>query len=157
MSLINRADYPFLTDFRVMVVAEGNLVNAFELESDFIVFSEVLGAQIRVPKGFQFDGESIPACLTWLVRPVGKSRRGACVHDYLYRYAGWHDDNGTLHPVTRSQADAVYRNLLKAKGLSAWRASTRWSVLRIVGWAAWRGNRSTHGSLLIQSNAQLTL
>lgn len=154
MSLINSADYPFMSDFRVMAVAEESQVNAFELESDFIVFSEVLGVQLCIPRGFQFDGESIPAILAWLVRPVGRSRRGACVHDYLYRYGGYHDANGAVHPVTRSQADAVYRNLLRAKGLASWRSSLRWGVLRGVGWAAWRSNRPTQGKRITLDNKQ---
>lgn len=144
---LNERGFPFLSDFRVLDVAEGTQVHAYELEQDFAVYSGVLNARITVPKGFTFDGESIPAGLAWLVRPMGESRRGACVHDYLYRFAGYKNLKGEFVSVTRSQADAVYRELIEANGLPAWRATVRWAVLRSVGWAAWGGNKATHGML----------
>jgi hypothetical protein len=96
---------------------------------------------ITVPKDFIFDGESIPFWLQWLAPPFGDSKRGACVHDWLYRNAGYLDEHGTLCPVRRSQADAVYRELIEAKGLPRWRANIRWAALRLVGGFAWNANR----------------
>jgi len=141
---VNEAEWPFLSDFRVWEKAEGTQVHAYELAEDFLVFSQVLKARITVPKGFPFDGESIPPEIAWLVKPMGESRRGACVHDYLYRYAGYKNSMGVFVPVTRAQADAVYKELVIAKGLPAWRAMVRWAVLRLVGGAAWNDNSATH-------------
>ena len=138
--ILNQSDGPFLTEFRVLNVAEGTQVNAYELEEDFRVYSSVLDAIVNVPKGFKFDGESIPAWLAWLVKPMGESRRGACVHDYLYSNRGYYTAYGTFIPVDRKTADAVYRELVIAKGLPKWRAAVRWGVLRLVGWKAWNAD-----------------
>ena len=137
-TVLNEADGPFLSDFRVWEEAEGAEVHAYELAEPFIIRSTVLNnAVVTVPKGFKFDGESIPAWLAWLVKPMGESRRGACVHDYLYSNRGYYTAYGTFIPVDRKTADAVYRELVIAKGLPKWRAAVRWGVLRLVGWKAW--------------------
>lgn len=127
----------FLTDLRSLDVAEGMEVNRFQLLDDFRVYSAVLGDILTVPAGFTFDGESIPSFVAWLAPPFGQSKRGACVHDYLYRHSGYYRHTGIFKPVTRKQADAVYHELVTLKGLPAWRATMRWSVLRLAGWYAW--------------------
>ncbi len=126
----------FITRFEALDVSEGTETHAFKLLKPFKVYSAVLGAIIIVPANFRFDGESIPESLRWLVPPFGLSKRGACVHDYLYRNHGY-VAYGLFHAVTRSQADAVYHELVLAKGLPAWRATVRWAVLRAVGWWSW--------------------
>lgn len=135
----------FLTEFQALDITEGRATHTLRLVAPLTVYSGVLDAVVTVPQGFEFDGESIPAFLQWLVPPFGQSKRGAGVHDYLYRYAGFHDATGHVHPVPRAQADAVYRELIEAKGLPVWRGRMRWAVLRLVGWSAWEGNSATHG------------
>lgn len=127
----------FLTELKIEDIAEGRDTRLFRLEEDFRVYSGVLDAIINVPTGFICDGESIPAFLQFLVPPFGLSKRAAICHDYLYRNRGYYDSDNVFHPVTRTQADAVYRELCLAKGLPAWRTATRWTVLRLVGWKAW--------------------
>ena len=131
----------FLSEFKALDVTEGKDTHTLMLTEKFQIYSAVLDAVITVPPGFTFDGESIPRFLQPLVPPFGQSKRGACVHDYLYRFAGYHDDYGFIVPVTRSQADHVYRELILAKGLPTWRGHMRWAVLRLVGWTAWDSNR----------------
>lgn len=133
----------FLSDFKALDVTEGFEVHTLELETPFSVYSGVLDSIITVPSGFIFDGESIPLIFQWISPPFGDSKRGACIHDYLYRNAGFYDTDGGFHPVTRSQADSVYHELIEAKGLPRWRASVRWGVLRLLGWKAWSDNRKT--------------
>lgn len=139
----------FLSEFRVLDVTEGRETSTLELLDPFQVYSAVLDAIITVPAGFRFDGESIPAALQWLVPPFGQSKRGACVHDYLYRTRGFHTVTGEVVPVSRKQADAVYRELITAKGLPKWRATMRWGVLRLVGWAAWNARKVPLVALLL--------
>lgn len=138
----------FLSEFKALDVTEGFDVHTLELETPFSVYSGVLDAIITVPSGFVFDGESIPLAFQWISPPFGDSKRGACVHDYLYRNAGYYDADGGYHPVSRAQADAVYHELIEAKGLPAWRAGVRWAVLRAVGWKAWNDNRKTRDKSL---------
>lgn len=127
----------FLTDLRALDVAEGKEVNCFQLLENFTVYSEVLEDVITVPKGFTFDGESIPAFVAWIAPPFGQSKRGACIHDFLYRHSGYYDLKGDFKTVTRKQADEVYREFVLLKGLPRWRATMRWTVLRLAGWWAW--------------------
>lgn len=143
---MNKAE--FITDFRALDITEGFDTRTLELESPFSVYSGTLDAIITVPSGFVFDGESIPIWLQWLSPPFGDSKRGACVHDWIYRNAGFYDADGVFHPLLRKQADAVYRELIEAKGLPRWRATIRWAVLRLVGWVAWRDNRRTRDKSL---------
>lgn len=132
----------FITDLVAVDVSEGRerAGASYELQQPFRVYTRVLAAEITVPTGFRCDGESIPALLRWLVPPFGQTKRGAFVHDYLYRHGGYHLPGGVLVPVTRAQADAVYRELVTAKGLPNWRASMRHGVLRLVGGIAWSAN-----------------
>lgn len=132
---MNKAE--FLTDLKVLDITEGRETSTLQLMADFRVYSGVLDAIVDVPAGFVCDGESIPLAVQWLAPPFGLSRRAAFVHDYLYRNRGYYDANTTFHAVTRTQADAVYRELCEVKGLSAWRSNIRWAVLRLVGWRAW--------------------
>ena len=127
----------FLTDLRALDVAEGTEVNRFQLLEDFKVYSAVLQDVITVPEGFTFDGESIPSFVSWIAPPFGQSKRGACIHDYLYRHSGYYRLNGDFQIVTRAQADAVYYEFVRLKGLPLWRATMRWTVLRLAGWWAW--------------------
>jgi hypothetical protein len=130
----------FLSEFKAADVSEGREVRTLELLEPFQVYSAVLDSIITVPAGFRFDGESIPLGLQWLVPPFGQSKRGACVHDYLYRQHGFRTITGVLVPVTRAEADAVYRELIVAKGLPKWRAQIRWFTLRAVGFIAWNNS-----------------
>lgn len=127
----------FITEFQALDVAEGQETNRLRLIAPFSVYSAVLDAIITAPEGFVFDGESIPVALRAIVPPFGQSKRGACIHDYLYQYHGYKTPEGDFHPVTRAQADAVYKELVLAKGLPSWRANIRWGVLRLIGWRAW--------------------
>lgn len=131
----------FLTEIEALDTSEGWQTRAFRLVSGFTFYSEVLRDAVTVPKGFEFDGESIPTWLHWLVPPFGQSRRGACAHDYLYRHAGYYRPEGTFVLVSRATADAVYRELTALKGLPKWRGTMRYWVLRAVGGVAWRENR----------------
>jgi len=128
----------FLSDYRALDVTEGRDTKTLQLLDPLTIYSKVLTDIVTVPAGFIFDGESIPALFHWLVPPFGLSKRGACIHDYLYRNGGYHENRTlTFIPVTRQQADNVYRELVELKGLPKWRATWRYYTLRAVGWWAW--------------------
>lgn len=127
----------FLTEFRALDVAEGRETKRLQLVQAFRVYSAVLSDTITAPEGFTFDGESIPAIAQWIAPPFGQSKRGAAIHDYLYRHSGYYTLAGDFKRVTREQADQVYLELVLLKGLSPWRAALRYAVLRVVGWWAW--------------------
>ena len=79
------------------------------------------GHRIAVPKGFCFDGPSIP----WWARPMlspSDSRfwKAAAVHDYLLTIKGY----------SRTSAAAEFYNALCADGVAPWRA-------KIMFFAVW--------------------
>lgn len=44
------------------------------------------GTKIVIPKGFEFDGASVPRFLWWLLSPVGVLFIQGLIHDYAYKY-----------------------------------------------------------------------
>lgn len=130
----------FLTPFHALDISEGTEINRLQLEQPFRVYLVTLSAIVEVPSGFVFN-ESIPQAAQVVSPLFGASKRAACIHDWLYRNAGYIDADGRLHPVTRSQADDCYLEICIAAGLPKWRSRFRWAVLRAVGWKAWNENR----------------
>lgn len=131
----------FLTEADIRDVSEGYATREYELGSPLAVISEVLQDAIWLMAFFRYDGESIPDSVHWLVPPFGQSKRAAAIHDWLFRHGGYWARNGEFIPVTRAQADAVYREFAIAKGTPKWRAAMRYGVLRGLGWSAWNKNR----------------
>lgn len=102
---------------------------AWRLATDWRVLCG--GVSIVVPRGFETDGASIPRAL-WRIcgTPLDVPRLyAAIVHDYLY--------SGGVPGVTRAQADALYRDLLIALGVSRVKAWTEWAALRVCGGSHW--------------------
>lgn len=130
----------FLTEFVARDITDGMQTNMLMLEEPFRVYSWVLDAIIEVPKGFVFQ-ESIPTAAQGIAPLFGASKRAGCVHDMLYQYGGYYDAMSKFHPVSRSTADAVYKEICEAKGLTGWRANVRWMALRLFGWVAWNKAR----------------
>ena len=84
-----------------------------------------------LPKGFGTDGASIPRAL-WRVcgTPLDVPRLyAALVHDWLY--------SGDGPRGTRAEADAVYRDMQIALGVSRVKAWTEWAALRLFGASHW--------------------
>ena len=131
----------FLTNPRFFDITEGRETQRLELESDLFAYSAVLGSELVVRAPFIFE-ESIPRPLIGMAPAMGVTKRGACIHDALYRFGGYHEPEvgqpDTFIPVTREQADAVYREMLIAKGYTPFLARIRWLAVRLGGWRAWK-------------------
>ena len=109
--------------------------NDDRLRAPLIFYSEVLGRSIAVPRGFVTDYASVPRIpfAFWLFG--GKARKAAVVHDFLYRQGAALDP-----PVTRAQADAVFREAAEASGQPGWRRAAMWAAVRAFGWTAYVDN-----------------
>lgn len=138
----------FLTDPRFQSISEGRETQHLRLLDDLRAYSAILHHELFIAAGFEFD-ESIPRAALGLVPQQGSTKRGACIHDYLYCHGGFTALFGfpplgvkpCLVPVTRAQADAVYHEFLLVKGCGRISAHLRWLGVRIGGWVAWNNHR----------------
>ena len=96
------------------------------------------GDCIEIPKGFEWDGSSVPRFLWWLLPPDGDFELGALIHDYLYikkKELGY----------TRKFADGEMLRWSKAmsgtKKVSLRNLDnyTRYYAVRIFGGLVWKG------------------
>ena len=105
------------------------------------------GTEYVIPKGFTFDGASIPKFLRTFFSPVGVLLMGGLVHDYAYKYACLKRTNGGLHLVDQKKADEIFRDIcIEVNGFYTMNYLAYWS-LRIGGWVAWNGHRKRNAKV----------
>ncbi|MET9732486.1 DUF1353 domain-containing protein [Streptomyces sp. NPDC006458] len=73
-----------------------------------------------VPVAFRTDFASVPTVFVWLIPRYGVYTKAAILHDYLCREA----------PVSRADADGVFRRTLRELGVSALRRWIMWAAVR---------------------------
>jgi hypothetical protein len=98
-----------------------------------------------IPKGFKFDGASIPKFLhTWL-SPVGVLLMGGLVHDYAYKYATLkRKGKGTYGILTQKEADVIFRDInIEINGFHFLNYLAYWA-LRLGGFVAWNAHRKVN-------------
>ena len=101
------------------------------------------GKEYIIPKGFQFDGASIPKFLRTFFSPVGVLLVGGLVHDYMYKYAACKpvSKKDALLVVDQKKADQIFRDInIVVNGFYTMNYLAYWS-LRIGGFVAWNGHR----------------
>lgn len=101
-----------------------------------------------IPKGFQFDGASIPKFLhTWL-SPVGVLLMGGLVHDYAYKYQTLkRKGKGTYGILTQKEADVIFRDInIEQNGFHFLNYLAYWA-LRLGGFVAWNGHRKVNAQV----------
>lgn len=86
------------------------------------------GKVYTVPKGFPFDGASIPRLARIVIPKNGVKLYAACLHDYFYR----------THEVTRENADRAFLNILLEMGEPKPSAYLMYYAVRAGGWKAWK-------------------
>jgi hypothetical protein len=98
-----------------------------------------------IPKGFKFDGASIPKFLhTWL-SPVGVLLMGGLVHDYAYKYATLkRKGKGTYGILTQKESDVIFRDInIEINGFHFLNYLAYWA-LRLGGFIAWNAHRKVN-------------
>ena len=101
------------------------------------------GTDYVIPKGFTFDGASIPKFLRTFFSPVGVLLIGGLVHDYMYKYTHCKpvSAKGALLVVDQKKADQIFRDInIVVNGFYSMNNLAYWS-LRIGGFVAWNGHR----------------
>ena len=107
------------------------------------------GTEYVIPKGFTFDGASIPKFLRTFFSPVGVLLMGGLVHDYMYKYAACKpaDKKGKLLLVDQKRADEIFRDInIEVNGFYFMNYLAYWS-LRLGGFVAWNGHRKRNAKI----------
>lgn len=90
-------------------------------------YSERYKRTIIVPKGFVTDYASIPRLFQLFISKLGRHRKAAVVHDYLYnsktQYRGIH----------RAAADYIFLDGMKAEGVPRWKRYSMFNAVRLFG------------------------
>tara|TARA_R110000782_G_scaffold243830_1_gene330593 strand:- start:858 stop:1448 length:591 start_codon:yes stop_codon:yes gene_type:complete len=101
------------------------------------------GENYVIPKGFVFDGASVPKFLASWLSPTGVLLVGGLVHDYVYKYTVLlkKGKKETTSPMSQQEADALFRDIgIEQNGFHFLNKLAYWS-LRIGGFVAWNGHR----------------
>lgn len=102
-------------------------------------FFVVDGKQIIIPKGYYYNGASIPRVF-WAI--IGSPFEpdfwaGAGAHDFIY----------LTHIFTRPEADEILFQLIRQSGVGLGRARTIWGAVRACGYPAWTNNKQDRAEL----------
>lgn len=95
---------------------------------------------ITIAAGFEFDLSSVPRVIWPIVAPFELSIVAPLVHDFIYRYKG-KVPRETVIPYrefTRAEADLLFKQIMDAEHVEAWRSTTAYRAVRMLGWISWR-------------------
>jgi len=102
---------------------------------------------IILPKGFTFDGVSVPRPFHWFLSPTGVLFIPGLVHDFAYRYDYlWAiDEKGEVYHYKKDAGryhwDSMFRHLgLSLNGMHGLNSFAR-MVLFVLGGFSWKKNR----------------
>ena len=107
------------------------------------------GTDYVIPKGFTFDGASIPKFLHPFFSPVGVLLMGGLVHDYAYKYQTllMKNKKDTLGVISQKRSDEIFRDInINVNGFYLMNYLAYWS-LRIGGFVAWNGHRKRNAKI----------
>jgi hypothetical protein len=116
-------------------------VRTWEIAKDW--HFSVNGENYVVPKGFVFDGASVPKFLASWLSPVGVLLIGGLVHDYIYKYTVLvkKGKKEVSEVMNQKQADQLFRDInIEQNGFHFLNNLAYWA-LRIGGFVAWNGHR----------------
>lgn len=101
------------------------------------------GEDYVIPKGFVFDGASVPKFLATWLSPTGVLLVGGLVHDYIYKYTVLlkKGKKATTEEMNQKEADIIFRDInIEQNGFHLLNYLAYWA-LRIGGFVAWNGHR----------------
>jgi hypothetical protein len=83
--------------------------------------------KIVIPKGFKWDGGSVPRIFWNIVDPWGSASKAYLLHDWLY------------HTQERSRlvSDAILMEAMEVLGVSFLKRKIIYRGVRLGGWVAW--------------------
>ena len=97
-----------------------------------------------IPRGFIFDGASVPKPLRSWLSPMGVLLQGGLVHDWCYKYQSLKHSGktkGHTEKKTQKWADQLFRDIcIDVNGFKVINYLA-YFALRIGGFMAWNGHR----------------
>jgi hypothetical protein len=109
---------------------------------------ELRGVEYVIPKGFEFDGASVPKFLATFLSPVGVLLIGGLIHDYAYKYAALKPrKDGPIMLLDQKGADKIFRDInIEVNGFKFLNYLAYWA-LRIGGFVAWNKHRKVNAKI----------
>lgn len=111
---------------------------------------EVNGQAYVIPKGFIFDGASVPKFLASWLSPTGILLLGGLVHDFIYKYETLVlKGKKKCEPnFTQKEADELFRDInIEQNGIHVLNYAAYYA-LRLGGFVAWNGHRKNGAKAL---------
>lgn len=87
--------------------------------------------KITVPKGFIWDGGSVPRIFWNLVDPWGSASKAYLLHDWLY----------STQERSRLVSDAILMEAMEVVGVALWKRKLIYRGVRLGGWVAWEQHK----------------
>jgi hypothetical protein len=109
---------------------------------------KIRGQEYVIPRGFEFDGASVPKFLAFL-SPVGVLLIGGLVHDYAYKYAALKPANNkdSLLLLDKENADKIFRDInIEVNGFHFLNYLAYYG-LRVGGFFAWYKHRKNNAKI----------
>ena len=148
-------DYPHMKPIKIPTKGKGFWTaimlwvfgtRRWEITKDF--HYSLNGENFIIPKGFKFDGASVPKFLAQFLSPVGLLLIGGLIHDYGYKYETLLRKNKTTNGI-RSQRwmDKTFRDInIEVNGFYFLNYLAYWA-LRLGGWVAWNKHRKVNAKV----------
>lgn len=101
--------------------------------------------KIIVPKGFVWDGGSVPRIFWNLVDPWGSASKAYLLHDWLY----------STQERSRLVSDAILMEAMEVVGVALWKRKLIYRGVRLGGWHAWgqHANAIANSAALAESQS----
>ena len=119
----------------IMVTRKWELTKDFQYSID--------DEEFVIPKGFVFDGASVPKFFRSWLSPMGVLLIGGLVHDYGYKYQTLlkKDKKQNNGLKTQKEMDITFRDInISVNGFKTINYLSYWA-LRLGGFFAWKGHR----------------
>ena len=114
----------------------------WEITSDFLFTID--NTNYVIPKGFIFDGASVPKYFRSWLSPMGVLLVGGLVHDYAYKYETLRLSGNKAKALTKKNqkwCDQLFRDInIDVNGFKIINYIAYYA-LRLGGWLAWNGHR----------------
>ena len=104
------------------------------------------GVAYVIPKGFVFDGASVPKFLRSWLSPMGVLLIGGLVHDFMYKYTILlqKGKKKSKSVSTQNEADKIFRDInINVNGFRFINYLAYYALV-IGGFAAWKGHRKNN-------------